>query len=124
MTYRERHASQDDQKADHKVECGSAKGDEVDQIEQHVDYSGAALDISPEEARLVKKLDWRIMPCLWSMYFLYVARFTRCPTTELTQSRNYLDRNAITQAKLDDLEDDLGLVGNQYNTCISILFVG
>lgn len=38
--------------------------------------------------------------------------------------RNYLDRNAIAQARLNDLEDDLGLVGSQYNTCISILFVG
>lgn len=35
-----------------------------------------------------------------------------------------LDRNAIAQARLDGLEDDLGLVGSQYNTCISILFVG
>ena len=38
--------------------------------------------------------------------------------------RNYLDRNAIAQARLNDLEEDLGLVGSEYNTCISILFVG
>lgn len=37
---------------------------------------------------------------------------------------NYLDRNAITLARLDGLEDDLGLVGTQYNTAVSILFVG
>lgn len=35
-----------------------------------------------------------------------------------------LDRNAIAQARLNGLEDDLGLEGSQYNTCISILFVG
>ncbi|KAJ0336921.1 hypothetical protein COL922a_007377 [Colletotrichum nupharicola] len=35
-----------------------------------------------------------------------------------------LDRNAIAQARLDGLEEDLGLEGSQYNTCISILFVG
>ena len=37
---------------------------------------------------------------------------------------NYLDRNAIATARLNDLEDDLGLVGSQYQTCVSILFVG
>ncbi len=39
-------------------------------------------------------------------------------------NQNYLDRNAIAQARLNNLEDNLGLVGTQYNTCISILFVG
>lgn len=37
---------------------------------------------------------------------------------------NYLDRNAIAQARLNNLEDDLGLVGNQFNVAVSILFVG
>ncbi|UPX12700.1 uncharacterized protein EKO05_0003239 [Ascochyta rabiei] len=37
---------------------------------------------------------------------------------------NDLDRNAIAQVRLDDLEEDLGLVGTQCNICISILFVG
>jgi hypothetical protein len=71
------------------------------------DYSGAVAKTDPVEIALVKKLDMRIMPILWAMYFL-----------------NYLDRNAIAQARLNGLEDDLGLVGTQYNTCISILFVG
>lgn len=37
---------------------------------------------------------------------------------------NYLDRNALPQARLNSLEEDLGLEGVQYNTAISILFVG
>lgn len=37
---------------------------------------------------------------------------------------NYLDRNAIALARLNDLEEDLNLVGSQYQTCVSILFVG
>jgi hypothetical protein len=44
---------------------------------------------------------------LWSMYWL-----------------NYLDRNAIALARLDDLEEDLNLSSTQYQTCVSILFVG
>ncbi|KAK6361234.1 hypothetical protein TWF730_004976 [Orbilia blumenaviensis] len=71
------------------------------------DHFGSALERGSAENALVRKLDWRIMPTLWVMYFL-----------------NYLDRNAITSARLNNLENDLGLVGSQYNTCISILFVG
>lgn len=37
---------------------------------------------------------------------------------------NFLDRNAMINGKLNDLDTDLGLKGNQYNTCVSILFVG
>ncbi|KFY85111.1 hypothetical protein V500_08700 [Pseudogymnoascus sp. VKM F-4518 (FW-2643)] len=71
------------------------------------DYSGAIISIDPIEKRLVKKLDLRIMPTLWLMYWL-----------------NYLDRNAIALAKLDDIEKDLNITPTQYSTCVSILFVG
>ena len=44
---------------------------------------------------------------LWSMYWL-----------------NYLDRNAIALARINTLEEDLNLTDTQYQTCVSILFVG
>ncbi|OTA30332.1 hypothetical protein BTJ68_10759, partial [Hortaea werneckii EXF-2000] len=71
------------------------------------DYSGAHEKTDPKEIALVKKLDRYIMPMLWIMYWL-----------------NYLDRNAIALARLDDLEEDLNLTSTQYQTCVSILFVG
>lgn len=37
---------------------------------------------------------------------------------------NKLDQNAIANARLNGLEKDLHLKGSQYNTCISILYVG
>jgi hypothetical protein len=37
---------------------------------------------------------------------------------------NYLDRNAIALAKLNGIQEDLNLSGSQYQTCVSILFVG
>ncbi|KAM5347813.1 hypothetical protein ACJ41O_007637 [Fusarium nematophilum] len=73
----------------------------------NADYSGATAKTDPEEIKLVKKLDLWIMPTLWLMYWL-----------------NYLDRNAITLARLNGFEEDVGLVGSQYNTAVSILFVG
>ncbi|KAH6855905.1 pantothenate transporter liz1 [Chaetomium sp. MPI-CAGE-AT-0009] len=72
-----------------------------------VDYSGAHEKTDPKEIALVKKLDRWIMPMLWSMYWL-----------------NYLDRNAIALARLNNLERDLNLDSTQYQTCVSILFVG
>ncbi|KAL1881256.1 hypothetical protein Daus18300_001108 [Diaporthe australafricana] len=69
-------------------------------------------DISPEELarrenRLRRKIDFRLLPMVIIMYIL-----------------NYLDRNNIATARLAGLEKDLHLVGNQYQTSVSILFVG
>lgn len=42
-------------------------------------------------------------PCLCLMYFL-----------------NYVDRNAIAQARLNNLEDDLNMTGTEFNTTVSM----
>lgn len=72
-----------------------------------VDYSGAHTTRDAVELKLVRKLDLIILPTLWIMYWF-----------------NYLDRNAITVARLNDMEGELGLSSVQYQTCVSILFVG
>ncbi|OBT83346.1 hypothetical protein VE02_08552 [Pseudogymnoascus sp. 03VT05] len=59
------------------------------------------------EKALVRKIDLRLMPMIVLMYIM-----------------NYLDRNNIAAARLGALEEDLNLQGNEYATCISILFVG
>jgi hypothetical protein len=68
--------------------------------------------LSPEERafvekKLVRKIDLRLIPMIIIMYVM-----------------NYLDRNNIAAARLGGLEEDLNLVGNQYQTSVSILFVG
>ena len=59
------------------------------------------------ERALVRKIDLRLIPCLIIMYIM-----------------NYLDRNNIAAARLAGLEDELNLKGDQYQTAVSILFVG
>ncbi|ODV78243.1 transporter of nicotinic acid [Suhomyces tanzawaensis NRRL Y-17324] len=59
------------------------------------------------DVRTTRKVDLRLMPMLIYIYIL-----------------NYLDRNNIASARLGGLEKDLNLVGSQYQTAISILFVG
>lgn len=39
-------------------------------IEAEADYSGASKKTDPEEIRLVRKLDWYILPIMWAMYYL------------------------------------------------------
>ncbi|KAK9473262.1 major facilitator superfamily domain-containing protein [Dipodascopsis tothii] len=73
----------------------------------HVDYAGVSEKTDPVEIRLVRKLDMIILPMLWLLLFC-----------------NYMDRNAVTNAKLGSLTADLKLKGSEYNTSISILFVG
>lgn len=72
-----------------------------------VDSFGSHAKSDPAEIKLVRKLDWFILPTLWLMYWF-----------------NYLDRNAITVARLDGMEEDLNLSSVEYQTCVSILFVG
>lgn len=37
---------------------------------------------------------------------------------------NYLDRNALASARVQGIEADLGMVGTNFNTAVSVLFVG
>ncbi|KAJ5085766.1 MFS general substrate transporter [Penicillium argentinense] len=59
------------------------------------------------EKKLVRKIDARLLIMIVVMYIL-----------------NYLDRNNIASAKLAGLDMDLNLKGDQYQTTVSILFVG
>lgn len=63
-------------------------------------------DLGVDEKKLVRKLDLYL---IWLVMGLYLFSF--------------LDRVNVGNARLYSLESDLGLVGNQYQTAVSILFV-
>ncbi|KAJ5739376.1 hypothetical protein N7533_012160 [Penicillium manginii] len=65
------------------------------------------IELEKVKRRATLKLDARIMPCMVLMYIM-----------------NYLDRQNIAAAKLADIEKDLKMTDVQYQTCVSILFVG
>ncbi|KAF4501000.1 major facilitator superfamily transporter [Fusarium agapanthi] len=83
---------------DHKM--GVEILDTEKQNAAHEEYSAGVLDKKGNG-------DYSGAPTLWLMYWL-----------------TYLDRNAITLARLNGFEEDLNLQGSQYNTSVSILFVG
>lgn len=88
------------------------KPDVIAQHEEDLALPESLQNLTKEELAslhksVTRKIDIRILPTLVWIYIL-----------------NYLDRNNIAASRLGGLEEDLGLVGSQYQTCISILFVG
>ncbi|KAL4899066.1 hypothetical protein BDW74DRAFT_184068 [Aspergillus multicolor] len=60
-----------------------------------------------KERKFVRKIDFRMLPILMVMYVM-----------------NYVDRNALPQARVQGLEEDLNLSGYQYNIVLSVTFIG
>lgn len=92
-----------------KLDTEEAQLSFVSQQVCHID----TLDrLSPEEyaareRKLLWKIDLRLMPILFTIIVL-----------------NYLDRNALANARVLDIEESLNLNGSDFNTCISIFFAG
>ncbi|GAA5795862.1 hypothetical protein HPULCUR_001224 [Helicostylum pulchrum] len=59
------------------------------------------------EKRLVRKLDTRLLPFLSFMYLF-----------------SSLDRSSLGNAVLDNFEEDIGITPDQFNTCVTIFYVG
>ncbi|KAL2816744.1 major facilitator superfamily domain-containing protein [Aspergillus granulosus] len=90
---------------------------EKSSLDQHVEKVPADLadaqhlatqwvDGTPEEKRLVRKLDWRILPCTWVLYLL-----------------GFLDRANVGNAKTGGMEDDFGLTSSQYSIIVLVFFI-
>lgn len=81
----------------------AARRDDDDDNESHLE-SGAEWDEAAVR-RLVRKIDWRLIPFLALLYLL-----------------SFLDRTNIGNARLDTLEADLGMSGLQYNHALAVFF--
>ncbi|KAF9073504.1 MFS general substrate transporter [Rhodocollybia butyracea] len=73
--------------------------------DNHIPVEGTPERILAER-NLVRKLDTRVLPTIVLIYIL-----------------NYIDRLAVTTARLEGLEQDLHLSDLQYNVVLSILYV-
>lgn len=88
-------------------------------------------DLGPEEIavlekKLKRKIDWRMMP---TMIVLQIMNYLdRCVGSSHCIWRGLVltevHRNAIGAARLAGLENDLHLVGYEFQTCVTVLFVG
>ncbi|KAL3486535.1 major facilitator superfamily domain-containing protein [Aspergillus germanicus] len=82
------------------------------QAPEEVAYASVVNSWSPaeraeRERKFVRKIDVRLLPILMVMYVM-----------------NYIDRNALPQARVQGLEKDLNLSGYEYNIVLSLTFIG
>ncbi|KNG81610.1 hypothetical protein ANOM_010137 [Aspergillus nomiae NRRL 13137] len=84
----------------------SEKGEGSIDKGQRVDVEVLEESYGEKERRIVRKLDMTLMPMIFILYLF-----------------NYLDRNNISQAKLDMFTQELGLQGNDSSTAVSIVNV-
>jgi MFS family permease len=76
------------------------------------------------EKKLRRKIDIRIMPLVILVYLMnYIDRYAYCNCL-FAALLTWSCRNNYAAARLQGLERDLHLVGSQYQTGLSILFVG
>lgn len=70
--------------------------------------SGSEIDTfdDVDEKKVMRRVDFRLVPLFTILYLL-----------------SFLDRGNIGNAKIEGLADDLKLVGNQYNLCLTIFFI-
>lgn len=90
-----------------------------------VEREGVEIDHAAEK-KLVKKLDLNIIPIVMLLYlFSFLDRqvIHRFQPDETWLEKLMVRRVNIGNARLYGMEEDLGLVRNQYQTAVSLLFV-
>ncbi|KAL3291785.1 allantoate permease [Colletotrichum asianum] len=86
---------------------GIKPDDELDEDEELAIALQNHVPDTAEEKRLVRKIDFVLLPCLWWMYVLA-----------------YLDRGNIANANAAGMSDDLQMVDNDYSLLVYLFFVG
>lgn len=95
-----------DIEAEHANTSGSSMYEKP--IQENVEHVPEAVELDEAATkRLIRKMDWRLIPFLALLYLL-----------------SFLDRTNIGNARLDTLEDDLGMpkTSLQYNNALAIFF--
>ncbi|SPO05028.1 related to allantoate permease [Cephalotrichum gorgonifer] len=91
----------------HSVEADRKDGGIDDRPGENGDDTQEVFWTPEEEAKLVRKIDWYLLPAIWLMYLL-----------------SYMDRTNIGNAKIAGMADDLDLTSNQYSVILVVFFIG
>lgn len=96
-------AKQSDASVD--IKSGDKSVEEIDNAKDHCSLENAVEWDEAATKRLMRKIDWRLIPFLALLYLL-----------------SFLDRTNIGNARLDTLEADLNMRGLQYNHALAVFF--
>lgn len=102
--------------------------DEDEAMKAFAEAEGVSLEIDDAtNKRLLQKIDWNLIPVS------YNASEYQTPSDNMTDRRqimclvyglNYLDKTTISYANVMGLQEDLGLVGDQYSWLGSMFYFG
>jgi hypothetical protein len=86
---------------------GKNKAEERERIDKLATAPGVTLESFAhlDEKKILRKMDWHLIPMLALLYLL-----------------SFLDRGNIGNAKIEGLQEDLGMTGAQYNWCLTAFF--
>lgn len=86
---------------------GKSKAEEVARIDKLATAPGVTLESFAhlDEKKILRKMDWHLIPMLALLYLL-----------------SFLDRGNIGNAKIEGLQETLGMTGAQYNWCLTAFF--
>ena len=82
----------------------------------HVDVSGV------DEAKLVSKIDWRLLPWLSFLYLLSFLDRTSIGNARVRSPGSSRFKTALTFRQLYHLTDDLRLSDKEYLLCLTIFY--
>ncbi|KAK9357753.1 major facilitator superfamily domain-containing protein [Lipomyces starkeyi] len=93
--------------SDNPIDAKSAQewDENIDHV-MAVSLAAAYVPGSPAEKKLLRKLDFRVVPCCWLLFVL-----------------GYLDRANIGNARTGGLADDFKLSSNQYSVILLVFFI-
>ncbi|KAI0176135.1 MFS general substrate transporter [Hypoxylon sp. FL1284] len=94
-------------KLEHHEFSGVGLGDEIARIDALVTAPGTTLEsfADLDEKKILRKMDMRLIPMLAILYLL-----------------SFLDRGNIGNAKIEGLQEDLGMSSDEYNWCLTVFF--
>lgn len=86
---------------------GTSKAEEIARIDALATGPGVSMASFAhlDEKKILRKMDLRLIPMLALLYLL-----------------SFLDRGNIGNAKIEGLQEDLGMSGAQYNWCLTVFF--
>jgi hypothetical protein len=99
------------------------------QAPEEVAYASVVNSWTPEERtererKFVRKIDVRLLPILVrTLQYPHIQRNANSGQMVM-YVMNYIDRNALPQARVQGLEKDLNLAGYEYNIVLSLTFIG
>ncbi|KAH6657242.1 major facilitator superfamily domain-containing protein [Truncatella angustata] len=90
-----------------QVRRPSSRNDEIGRIDAMAQAPGVTRQSFAhlDEKKILRKMDLRLIPMLALLYLL-----------------SFLDRGNIGNAKIEGLQEDLGMTADQYNWCLTVFF--